>query len=364
MLAITATNLPRLMGCNGSRLTGGSTPPVKDDTVKDEGNAAHWVVEQVCNNGISVEELIDRKAPNGVYITIDMVEHLDMYLTNATVLEQGEQSFVEIDTSHNSNNWQINGQADNIIYNPANFKLQVNDFKYGWGAVDPEMNWTLISHALGFWFRNVGMRISEITFTIYQPRPYHPEGTVRSWTINSEKLIELSHLMNNTLNNLTDQLNTGKHCSHCPAMTTCPAYRLAEMNCIEASEKAFDDKLSNDELSFELDRLDRVQQIIKDMVKAYKEETEYRLKKGEIIKDYSLETGLTNRKWSKNVSAEMMLAYTGKDITKKDLITPKQAEVLGVSKEIVASLTERNNTGVKLVRMNANAKANKLFNKT
>ena len=47
MISLTATDLPRFMACNGSRLLKRIEPFNPDDTVAEEGNAAHWLIEQV-----------------------------------------------------------------------------------------------------------------------------------------------------------------------------------------------------------------------------------------------------------------------------------------------------------------------------
>lgn len=358
MLTVTATELPRLMACNGSRLMGSSTSLVQtDDTVRDEGNAAHWLVEQVHAGHFTVEELIDRKAPNGIYITSEMVGYLEEYLK--AIREGG---YVEIDTSHGTLSWQINGRADLAKYHAPTKHLRIADLKYGWSIVEPENNWTLISHAIGYIAQH-NLEFSTITFTIYQPRAYHPAGRIRSWQIDHEQLKELWKQLATTLTTPNDILNTGKHCYNCPALATCPAARKAQMNAVDASEKAFVDEIDNEELSFQLDHMKRAIDVLKQQEKAYNEEALNRIKQGQIVNNYSLDHELTNRMWQKHVNPDLMKILTGKDLGKKqDLITPAEAERRGVSKEVVAPFVERCNKGVKLIRMDANTKANKLFN--
>lgn len=356
MITVTATELPRLMACNGSRLMGASEAPVNPDTtVRDEGNAAHWLVEQVHKGDKLVEEYIDRKAPNGVYITAEMVEYLEDYLSTM----EGAQ--IEVETSHGAHTWRINGRADRITYDAENQWLYVPDLKYGWSIVEPEMNWTLISHVLGFMNNNPDKPVKGATLAIYQPRPYHPAGRVRSWSITREQIEQFWTEIATTLSNPTDQLNTGQHCRYCPAFTDCPARRKAQYNAIDATEKAFTDRLDNKELSAQLDHLARAVEVLKEQEKAYKELALHRIKKGQIVNNYTVDTELTNRVWKQGVTPEMMQSLTGQDLTKKQLITPKQVENAGISKEVVAALCERRNKGVKLVRMSADAKASQMF---
>ena len=63
------------------------------------------------------------------------------------------------------------------------------------------------------------------------------------------------------------------------------------------------------------------------------------------------------------MTPDLIKVLTGKDIAKRDLPTPKQAELAGVPPEIVAMFAERKPTGTKLVRADANKKAQKMFGK-
>lgn len=364
MLTVTATNLPRLMSCNGSRLIGGLNPPVNsvnnDDAIRDEGNAADWIVSQVYSGNFTAVELIDRKAFNGVYITPEMVDYLDEYLKTLSDTE------IEVNTSYQGSNWLVNGRADRIHYDATNQHLYIDDLKYGWRIVEPEMNWTLISHALGYWFKNPGMQIAQVTFTIYQPRPHHPNGRVRKWTITGEKMVELYNRINETLSNPSDILNTGEQCYKCPALLSgiCPAANKAQMNGLDASETAFIGNIDNESLSHQLDHINRAIEILTQHKKAYEEMAVNRLRKGELVANYLLENELTNREWKSCVTPELLEVLTGKDLTVKKLKTPKQVELAGVSKEAVAALVERRMKGTKLVRKTANAWATKMFKQT
>lgn len=355
MLTVTATNLPRLLTCNGSRLVGGLTPPTiaGDDTVKKEGDAADWIVQQVYSGQITAEELIDRKAPNGVHITAEMIEHLDEYL-KATI-----GGLLEYSNSYIVGPVQINGRADLVKYDPTRQHLDIGDLKYGWGIIEPEMNWTLLSHVFGFMAQNPDKIIHSATLTIYQPRPRHYFGPVRSWSLNASEIIQYFNIMGDILRNLSDSLITSQNCYKCPVLATCPAARKAQLNAIEASEMAYNETVDNETLSFFLDHFDRAVDILTQSKKAYEEMALHRIKEGQIIKNYSLETGLSNRDWVEHATPEVLQMLTGKDLTKKKLVTPAQAEKAGVNKDIVASLTERHNTSVKLVRIDANKKAEK-----
>lgn len=361
-MLITATDLPRLMACNGSRLMEDFISSIEpDDTVRNEGDAAHWVAEQVFKGNFAASELIDRKAPNGVFITAEMVEYLTPYLD--WLKHAGKFAAIEYSATIDTVKWQVSTRADHIVMALDNV-LHIDDLKYGWRIVEPIDNWTLLAYAISFVMKNPQLpQPQAIIFTIYQPRTHHHNGRIRSWTISFKELQHKMCDLINTLDNLDDQLHTGEHCYKCPALVNCPAARKAELNAVEASEKAYVDKINNTDLTFQLDHLDRSIDVLTQAYKAYSELALHRLKQGEILSNYAIEADLTNTIWKEHITPEILFAMTGVDATKKQLLTPNQTQNLGVDKTLISALTERRNKGVKLIRVNTNDKAKKLFNK-
>lgn len=359
MLITNATELPRLMTCNGSRLMGGAIPPiaVDDTTQRDEGTAAHYMASAVFNGHFSLDELADKKAPNGVYLADEIVSNVSKYLAIAAGYPFAR---MEYDTSHdNSPHWVINGRAD--LVGLKDNTLDINDFKYGWRIVEPEMHWTLISHAIGWCARLDNDRPNTINFNVFQPRPYHPEGPFRTWTITYSQLMELRDRLNATLCNPSDQLVTSNHCGDCRALVPCPAARLAEMNAIDVTSNIFHDDIPNDHLSQALDNLNRAEKMIEDRKKAFEELAKHRIKAGQVINNYSVDLAYGHRAWNEGIDAGTLLAVTGKVLSKETLVTPAEAERRGVDETTVKTLTNRPMTGVKLVRVKASKKGAKLF---
>lgn len=365
MLHITATDLPRFLACNGSVQLEGFTSSIEtDDTIRKEGDAAHWLIEQVHKHGQSLDGMLNQQAPNGVFITAEMIDHVTPYLNDIQGIGQ-----VEFDTSFQDPEglWSIGGRADHV--HQAGGYLTIRDFKYGWRIVEPKMNFTLIWHVIGFLLRAKAMGItypptvlSMFEFIVYQPRPYHPQGQIRRWVIQRGYLQDIWDKAEAMLDKPSDQLNTGPHCYKCPAVTNCPVYRMAQMNALEATGTAFTDKIDNANLTVQLDIVARAIEILKQVNDAYEELALHRIKKGEVVPNFSVERALGNREWKDGTTPEFLQMMTGRDLTKKTMVSPTQAERLGVSKELVASFTTRHEKGIKLVRIDADAQANKLFN--
>lgn len=361
MFTITADELPRFMQCNGSRLMPATMPPVEtDQSARDEGTAAHWLASEVFNGRTDLLEMADRKAPNGVYITPEMIEHVEEYLNAIVHIDRGDlTNAMEIETSFGNDQWRVNARADHMGYVGNSNTVYVDDFKYGWRIVEPKMNWTLIAHAIGYCItRQIQPR--EIVLTIHQPRPFHRDGKSREWRITYDELTGYHQQLAATMAAPSDTLNTGPQCRKCHALPTCPAARAASMNAIDASALAFSDDIGNDLLSFELDTLRTAAATLDNRLSALEELAKHRLKAGQIVQGYGVEIQLSNLTWKEGMTAGLLLALTGKDLSSPKLITPTQAKKL-VSEEIIKTVAERRQTGVKLVRMDASEKAEQIF---
>lgn len=367
MLKVIADELPRLITCNGSRLMGSAVPETADNSHRDDGTAAHYMAMAVFNNQHSLEELIDRKAPNGVYMTSEMAEHVENYLAlinSAPVFTQQVYTrAMEIDTSHDfSPIWVVNGRCDFYEHNEHGFHFV--DFKYGWSIVEPENHWTLISHAIGYCKQNPQKIHPHAVFklSVFQPRPYHPDGPLRSWDITLGALQRLEQQLTKTLSQPSDELVTSlAHCKHCQALAICPAARQAEMNAIDAAEMAYEDNPNNDLLSFNLDNLNRAMAMLKARLDASEELAKHRMKEGQVIPNYSVTMGYGNSRWKEGISADTLKMLTGKDLSTAKLVTPAEAKRRGVDETVVKALTERIPTGLKIERVKASKKGERLL---
>lgn len=358
MLRITADELPRFMACNGSHKMGIANPPsVGDTTARDEGTAAHYMATQVSFGKNTIAGLIDKKASNGVFMTAEMGEYVSDYLD---AIGQPEGWF-EYDTTHdNSPHWIVPGRTDYIHANKEAETLRVVDFKYGYRIVEPQHHWTLVSHALGY-IKAMNFAPKRIDLQIFQPRPYHPDGPLRTWTIDYVTLTQLYAQMNNTLCHPADMLHTSNHCNKCRSLAICPAARAAEMNSIDASDIVYNDTINNAELAFILENLSLAENMIEQRKKAFEELAKHRISTGQVVENYAVETSLGNSRFMEGITVEALKVITGKDLSVPKLCTPAEAKRRGVGKLVIENMTYRPRTGEKLVRIDANKKAQRLF---
>lgn len=355
MLSLTATELPRFMACNGSKMLSGFEPLNTPSQVTEEGNAVHWFAEKIIRGEFSSEELIDRQAPNGIFITQEMAEHVEQYIADSKAVNGAP----ETDTSYKSDSWEIRGRAD--LIGVKNDELHVYDLKYGWRIVEPYENWTLISHAIAIFRQRNDLQ--KIVFKIYQPRPYHPLGSIREWVITQGELHKYFENLMQTLSNPSEISVSGKHCEHCKCFTNCPAAQISLMNAIDVSRIAFDSNVSNDNLSRILENIDRAKNVLKEAEMAYTDLAFSRVKEGNVLKGYQMQNALGITTWKEGVTPEYVEMMTGKDITVKKMMTPTEAKKAGVSEDFIASHVYRPNKGFKLVKVDENKLAQKLFGK-
>lgn len=354
MLSLTATELPRFMACNGYKSLGSVQPFDPSTELTDEGNAVHWLAEQVAG-GISPETLIGQSAPNGLFITDEMVENCRDYFEFIT----SDNCKVEVDTSHSGNGWEIHGRADCVKC--ADGILTIADLKYGWRIVEPKMNWTLISHAIGYCKQLGNSYPNLIVFKIFQPRPYHPQGSIREWQVSYSELLQLYDKLIQTLVNPSSTVCSGAQCYKCQSLSQCPAAQIAAMNAVDVAELAFDSEISNERLSWMLTNLKRAQEVLKQSYDAYEDLAKHRLSEGNGVKGYSIVPALGQTTWNKNINADFIKAMRGIDVRVEKLMTPAQAKKAGVPEDFVAECTYRPDNGLKLVAVDESKIAEKYF---
>lgn len=351
MIVTDATHLPRLMGCIGSRLLEApKLPDNSDDTIRNEGNAFHWLAQQQYENK-TVE--IGQQANNGVFITAAMMDHSREYLSK--LLPGG----MEVTTSWESPHYIINARADHI--GTKGGVLEITDGKYGYGLVEPDNNWTLIAHAIGY-IKDTGFIPEIINFNIFQPRAYHPLGSWRTWSVHYEQLCGFTAQIDYKLTNPDNTLHTGTHCYKCPAMSVCPAYRMASMNAIDATSPAFTDALNVDQLSAELDLLEQAFNVISNRKKAVEELALFRVTSGEILPGRIIDRPKGQTRYRKNMTPEMAMAITGRDLAERKMPTVSKLRDSGVAQIVIDAITERPEGSARLVKVDINKLAQKKLN--
>lgn len=222
--------------------------PNKSSAFADEGTAAHELAEKCLRDGCDpIEWLgghVDIKSgavcgarPDGppgqdgcFEITEEMVAAVDLYVETVRGYAGADDEVeyeARLDLTHIPG--MAFGTGDCVIYKPATRHLVVIDLKYGRGVpVDVKANEQLRAYALGAARRHHNRGVSAVTTVIVQPRCPHPDGPVRSETIDAVDLLEFRiDLEGKAIATQAPDapLVAGDHCKFCPAAATCPALR-------------------------------------------------------------------------------------------------------------------------------------------
>lgn len=371
MIWLQASALNRVINCNGSvaMLPGVEIPPDSREQTPDqlEGDAAHHVAMMAIDGQISDPiEMVDRQTPNGVWVTPEMAEHIDPFVQDVLAdIREGHEHWIETAMDFDlSEHTRILCRPDVITFNPVFGLLKVRDLKYGYRIVEPSDNWTLIAYAMT-WIIRTQIVPRDIELTIAQPRPHHEDGKIRTLTLTYDQLFLLYQQMQAKLFNLTDELRSGDHCIHCPALVPCRAARNAMLNGIDMASTAFHDKYSTQELGDELLIAQRAEKMLKDRIAAMQELMMHRLEQSEISQDWSIDRDqFGHTKFAPHVNPELIKTMTGIDIRKDAMLTPAQAIKKGVPESIIKAFSSRPKLPPKLVHRSAAKRAEKLFGKS
>ncbi|MGL4556635.1 MAG: DUF2800 domain-containing protein [Afipia sp.] len=246
--------------------------------------------------------------------------------------------------------------------------LYVDDLKYGWKVVEPKENWQLIGYAVGEIERMIqrGEPLPDsVVLRIHQPRPYHEDGITRTWELTLDQLWFYRNQIEQRCWAIAkqgeQQLVTGKHCRYCEAAHKCPAINRVLYSGIEHVMEFKQDDMSETAIAQELDLIARIEEVVKIRKESMRDLAIHKMRGGKIIPNYTMTHSYGDRKWKPGITAEAIKKLTDIDVIKHDMLSPAQAEKMGVKKEFVNALVDRHFIGMKLERADASKAANKVF---
>jgi nucleoside diphosphate kinase len=324
-----------------------------------EGTAAGEYLEHLLNENLE----IPTHARNGVMFDDDMKLYAHQVVANVNSLRSSPVTTEhKIDWSTQCGVW-VKGKYDLSFWSKGD--LYVDDYKYGWGIVEPEENWQLLAYGIGrmLQLKNIATP-SSIVLRIHQPRPHHERGMTREWHLSLNELMAYKDKIEArmlAIVNGENSLVTGPQCRYCPAASLCPSFSRAFYRGVEAVTDFVQDQITQDELSFQLDLVGRIEELVKIKKSSLETLAVDRIKRGQLIPNYLTEERIGDRKWKKHISPEAIKMMTGKDIVEQVMLSPAKAEKMGVPKELIASMVERPVLGHKLKRVDTVKKGNEIF---
>lgn len=355
-MEIRCSGLSRPMNCAGF-LFFKDLPPEEEIQAAKDGTAA----------GEYLRYLLEKKTPIPTHAANGVQFDSDMDFFTRPVAEEilaGAESEILCEQRID---WQtrsgimIRGSYDISFVKDGN--LHVEDLKYGWGLVEVKNNWQLLGYAIGEVIRR-GQAFEKIILRVHQPRPHHEDGPTRTWELSYAELLSFKEIIEARMDKIVGgykDLVTGPQCKYCPAAAYCPSFNKAFYRGIEHAQEFTQDNIDDKELSFQLDLIARVSEVLKIKSDSIKALAINRIKNGTIIPNYMTESSYGDRKWKKDISPKAVELLTGKKIVKEEMLSPAQAEKAGVPKDFISQLVDRHFLGQKLVRKDSTAIGNKIF---
>ena len=227
---IGASSMERWSACPGSVRLSKDLPSTQSEYAL-EGTRAHALAAHCLRENKPAKYFLGNVLtfPDcEVTVERDMAEHVQTYLTYVDQKQAAVGDTLLVEHEFNLKDiypgcW---GTADAVIWKPFVSKLVVVDLKYGAGVlVVPYENPQLKYYALGAMI-TTPFRPKEVELVIVQPRCDHPDGPIRSHTIDAMELLDFAADLKEYVRATEDPnapLVPGEHCRFCPAARICPA---------------------------------------------------------------------------------------------------------------------------------------------
>ena len=381
--------------------------PDSTSEAADWGTCCHQIGDVCLRDGTDAERFIGTTLKGKKYsfeVDEEMAETAQTYIDYVRkrmadyLADTGEHAVLMVeqrfDLSSLGTPFDAGGTGDAVIWFPKWELIEVVDLKGGRGVVvevvkittdadgkeKRDRNPQLCTYGLGAMVENKGLTASAVKVTIVQPRAPHPDGRIRSETIDVMDLVDWTwdmltamRLSKEAMDARADlapaawaaaYLNPGPHCgsTFCKAAATCPALEQAALDAVGVwFTPAGDAQLANvpeqtdpDERAKRLDMLD----MIENWVKQVRAHEHHLAEGGSPATGYGLVRKTGREKWKDGVEDQVTLACEMADIktdlflTPGKLRTPKQVrKALKDQAALVAELSETPTGGTNLVRL-------------
>lgn len=332
--------------CPGSRALSELFPETEESEESKEGTAAHWAAAELLEGRTIDVGLI---TPNGVMITDEMVEGAEMYVAEIRSTDAEFAGFsvhieerVEIDTIHNLC-W---GTPDAWRFKPTLLKLW--DYKFGHRYIDVFENEQLIEYAAGI-LKKVGINgitdgITDVEFIIVQPRCYVGGAPIRRWKIKAVDLrgyFNKMRMVEEAAMKPDAPTKVNEHCRDCAGRHACRAAQRAAYDAMAIADTNIPFNLTPDALGAELRFIDKAIAALQARQTGLAEQAASLLRNGKQVPFYKLEQSYGRERWSKPDAEILALGQMMQlDLSKRKLITPKQAIKAGLDPNLAAAFSE------------------------
>jgi hypothetical protein len=224
------------------------------------------------------------------------------------------------------------------------------------GPVEVFENWQLLNYASAIAY-SLGLTTADtllsVNLHIVQPRAYHRNGPVRSWSLSGEALRGYTDRLRESAKMamlLAPSCITGDECRYCPARHACPALLTVGYGAIEASGASLPLDMPPAVMGMLLRQVRDGIKRLSAIETGLEQQALAAIRGGSRVSGWHAEAGAGRERWRVGYDEVIALgAAMGVEVAKPALITPKQAVKAGLPREVVDCYTETPSGEVKLV---------------
>lgn len=311
--------------------------PQEDTEESKEGAAAHWVAWGVHAGQEMREGMV---APNGVIVTVEMLEGADTVVAEINKLSNPKIEQTVIIPRVHANCF---GTPDVWAFDPLTGILTVVDYKFGHRFVDEYENEQIISYVAGILEEIEEGGVSEEFVTvkaiIVQPRCFYKGKPVRTWTFKASAIRGIVNDLHRAAQYALDAdplAVTNSECGDCSGRHACSVFQKAIYSDMEMSGRSVPFDLPPAAASLELALLERAAERMKGRITGLQQLVEANAKVGLPTPWHALEAAYGRPKWT--LPDEQIIAIGQmykKDLSKPGVVTPKQAVKIGVDEAVI-----------------------------
>lgn len=339
-------------------------PPLEQDPSGPEGDAAHWVLEQLLTRGAR-EPQVGELAPNGIMVTLEMIEGAEMCADDVkTTLGQDWHliAFVEHTIAARRLHPQSFGTPDVYAWlarqgGPA--RLFVWEFKYGHGYVEVVGNAQMVDQVAaimdeakidGGQDQTLG-----VVCRIVQPRSYHRDGPIREWAFVASDIraqINVSSNASHEALGLNPRAATGPECDNCSARRVCSTLQASSYKAVDVSNRSAPLELAGVALGQELSIVEDAIARLEARKSGLEAQVLGSIKAGKAVPGYLAAQSVGREAWAIPAAQVGALgrALGIELLNEPEPITPTQARKAGVSAEVMSQVAARPTGALKLER--------------
>ncbi len=348
---ISPSEMNRIVNCPGSvQLCKKFPKPSNNDNQSaNQGALVHWLVKQKINNRFDFWQFHGKSPMNDQTVDKEMITHTSNYCKFIETIGPGEISQrYEIETGDFSG---FGGAPNFIYYNERTEELTIINLKYGFLPVTPHNNYQLLTYVWLFCRTHDNIPIQSVVLGIYQPRIPNKQGIYKTCKLSLKDIINY-HIPKIERALRDCQLETsitkpGDHCHYCSAMLQCNSNLETCLRIVNLGGVQYGKDPTSQQLGSQLRLFNFASKILTQRLKIVEAAVEYRLKKGESVEGYHLQSYNGNRYW--NISDDRAKLLGIPTISK--LMSPTQAEKSGFPQVLVDKYTGAKNM-VKLTEIN------------